>query len=144
MKAIGFTGTSESVTPAQLLTLRSLATIFYKEGYRDFSHGDCIGADAIAHEVFYSMGYNITIHPPSNGKKRALCKGKGVTILPPRPYMERNQNIVDQSDVLIGAPKDTKEVIRSGTWATIRRARKRKMMILIIWPDGMVSYEGEP
>jgi hypothetical protein len=90
------------------------------------------------------MGYNITIHPPSNGKKRALCKDKGVTILPPRPYMERNQNIVNQSDVLIGVPKDTKEVIRSGTWATIRRARKRKMMILIIWPDGMVSYEGEP
>lgn len=142
-KAIGFTGTSEPITGKQLASLLELALTLKKEGYDSLHHGDCINADATAHEVFYLAGYKVIVHPPTDNKKRAFCKDKYATILPPLPYMDRNQKIVDQADIMIGMPKDMKEVLRSGTWATIRRARKKGSKIFIIWPDGTVSCENE-
>lgn len=34
------------------------------------------------------------------------------------------------------APKDFKEELRSGTWATIRYAVKQQKRVIIIFPDG--------
>ena len=44
--------------------------------------------------------------------------------------------IVDESDTIIAFPASAEEVIRSGTWATIRYARKTKTPLHIILPDG--------
>jgi hypothetical protein len=57
-------------------------------------------------------------------------------ILPEKPYLVRNQDIVDISKVLIGAPSDFVEEQRSGTWATIRRARAAKLWTILVYPDG--------
>lgn len=49
-----------------------------------------------------------------------------------KPYLERNTDIVTNSDIIIGCPLDpTKEVIRSGTWSTIRKAKKMNKKIFI-------------
>jgi hypothetical protein len=40
-------------------------------------------------------------------------------------YLARNDKLVELADRLIAFPKTSKEVLRSGTWATIRRARKK-------------------
>lgn len=40
-------------------------------------------------------------------------------------YMARNDRIVAYSDVLLAWPLTAVEELRSGTWATIRRARKQ-------------------
>jgi len=59
----------------------------------------------------------------------------------PKPYLERNHNIVDESELLIACPKSKEEELRSGTWATVRYARKKGVRIILIYPDGSVSEE---
>lgn len=46
-------------------------------------------------------------------------------------YMKRNDAIVEHSDVLVAFPKTDEEELRSGTWATIRRARKAGVPVLL-------------
>lgn len=40
-------------------------------------------------------------------------------------YMERNDVVALHVDVLLAFPADAEEELRSGTWATVRRVRKR-------------------
>lgn len=54
----------------------------------------------------------------------------------PRPPLERNRDVVDASDVLLACPGGMAEEQRSGTWATIRYARKAGKPVVIVWPDG--------
>ena len=46
----------------------------------------------------------------------------------------------DETDMLVACPKGPEEV-RSGTWSTVRFARKRGKRIVIIMPDGTVTEE---
>lgn len=57
----------------------------------------------------------------------------------PLPPLERNHRIVDACDVLIACPKDAQEQLRSGTWATVRYARKQGKRVIVITPDGTVE-----
>ncbi len=56
--------------------------------------------------------------------------------------MVRDKDIVNPAERMIAAPAGTTEELRSGTWATIRYARKKKVPLSIVWPDGTISYEG--
>lgn len=107
----------------------------------EFHHGDCIGADKEAHDIMVHE-HHIVIHPPSNPKKRAFCQGEHFCIeyRKPKDYISRNHDIVDETDMLIACPCGHSEVIRSGTWATIRYATKRGKLVFIIYPDGTISY----
>lgn len=100
----------------------------------EFHHGDCTGADSEAHDVADgAFGVKkIWVHPPDDPKKRAFRVSPHV--LRPRPYLERNRAIVDACDVLIATPKSTSEELRSGTWATVRYARKSGKRVLILEP----------
>lgn len=59
-------------------------------------------------------------------------------MLHPRPYLDRNHDIVDATDVLIAVPNSVKEELRSGTWATIRYAKRTKQPLMVIPPDGHI------
>jgi len=48
---------------------------------------------------------------------------------------------VDETEWLWAIPGEFKEVLRSGTWSTIRYARKKGKKVLIIWPDGSSIVE---
>ena len=126
--SIGFTGTEQGMTELQKVGLAN-----YLRQYRgDFHHGDCIGADEEAHQIVKKLNYIIVIHPPTNPKKRAFCE-RG-TVLPAKEYLIRNKNIVYSSDILVAAPKERKEIVRSGVWATVRFARKIGNKVKIIYP----------
>ncbi len=139
---IGFTGTQKGLTEKQQIMLRGLIRI-YSEGSNTLTevhHGDCVGADAEFHEMMGVPGaetndVSIIVHPPEDDKKRAFCEGG--TILEPKPYLERNHDIVDSCDILIACPPSGEEIIRSGTWATVRYARKMGKEVTIIPPDGI-------
>ena len=92
-------------------------------------HGDCFGADEISHEVAKSLGIEVVVHPPTKSGLRAFCGSEN--ILPPKDFLKRNHCIVDSCDILLGFPKTDKEVRRSGTWATIRYARKCDKEVVI-------------
>lgn len=134
----GFTGTQRGMTAAQAAVVRLL---FSKLGVTELHHGDCIGADRHAHLIACEMGIRVIIHPPSNDSKRAFCKGDETR--PERDYLTRNRDIVIESDVIIATPKEEKEVLRSGTWSTIRRARKRGKPTVIVSPSGKLSWGDE-
>ena len=100
-------------------------------------HGDCKGADKQFHDIAKSFGYEITVHPPIDDKKRAFCKGDYSTA--PKEYLARNKDIVDACDILIATPKSAAEEVRSGTWSTIRYAKKTHKRGVIIFPDGKIK-----
>jgi hypothetical protein len=123
IKKVGFTGTQIGMSPNQKNQLRLKLLELYNQGATIFHHGDCVGADAQAHDIAFGIGMWIVIHPPSNPSKRAFKRGDETRA--EADYLERNEDIVDETDYLIAAPKDHKvEERRSGTWATVRYAKR--------------------
>jgi len=137
---VGFTGTQRGLTSAQLEQLRYVLTKLQPQ-IAEFHHGDCVGADAQAHQIAKELGLFVAIHPPSDSRKQAHCVG-GRTY-PPKPYLDRNHDIVDISYLLIGGSGTPDETIRSGTWATIRYGKKSQKKVLVIFPDGSVKSHGK-
>ena len=133
MTEIGFTGTQEP-SPARY---KSLEEWFLKarEQYGNqvtLHHGDCIGADYSAHELAKMLGWLVVIHPALDERKRAFCTG-AVAYRAAHPYLIRNQHIVDGTDFLVALPKNPKvEQLRSGTWATIRYARRCGKRVILL------------
>lgn len=137
---IGFTGTQSGMTLNQQGTVYVLILDL---GVTDLAHGDCLGADNEADMIARELDIRRHIHIPTNNSRRAFCIAReGLDIVyPPKPYLERNRDIVDSTCALIAAPKEMAETVRSGTWATIRYARKQGKPVWIVWPDGTVSEE---
>ena len=156
---VGFTGTQSGMTKQQAASCRGLLNY---GGVRVIHHGDCIGADAEFHHLFIKLrntgdtylrdgkvvhGWDgeIVIHPPNHAGKRAFCtapKTFKLTELPSKPYLERNEDIVAESDWLIACPKESEETLRSGTWATIRDARNLKVNYWLVLPSGVIKFNG--
>ena len=130
---IGFTGTRHGMTPAQERTLHGMLAA--RQG-AVLHHGDCVGADAQAHELASLLGRHVTIHPPNNGRVRAWKTSPDIRA--PKGYLTRNKDIVRETDILIAAPAEAEEQIRSGTWSTVRFARKAGKPVFVILPDGTV------
>lgn len=125
---IGFTGTREGMSQQQK---EQFILKLYELGVTEFHHGDCIGADADAHDIVreFFPGVKIIIHPPDKTKTQAFKSGDFSHSK--KPYIERDRDIVDDTEFLIGAPFG-QEIRRSGTWATIRYARKMNKLHLIL------------
>jgi len=148
-RIIGFTGTKLGMASAQEETLKSLLFQKMHEGPIEAHHGDCVGADAGFHDIIcelrsINLETNIVIHPPIRFQTRAF-RGTGqswVTILPQKDYVDRDYDIVDASDEMFATPRGAEQV-RSGTWTTVRYARRRGRRITIIWPNGSVTVENE-
>lgn len=132
MRRIGFTGTQRGMTPVQSAVVCDLLSA------GELHHGDCIGADAQAHDLARDRGLTVVVHPPIDPRKRAHKHGN--VVLHPLPYLDRNLAIVAATEELIAAP-DGPERTRSGTWATVRRARRMNRPVTIVFPDGTVVRE---
>lgn len=132
-RSIGFTGTQEGMTALQKQGVLNILSTLRGAQYEYFHHGDCIGADEEAHKIAQGLGYKIIIHPPLNQSKRAFCEGAD-TILRPKEYLDRNEDIVCSSNVLIATPKEMEEVLRSGTWSTVRRGKKYGRIVHLLKP----------
>jgi hypothetical protein len=142
---IGFTGTKHGMTPKQAGKLIDLLSDFLDEcpclGKLQGHHGDCVGADQQFHMILLDFDDSyIVVHPPKNDKYRAFCEGYD-EIREPKDYGVRDKDIVKETDFLIATPLTYGEQLRSGTWMTIRIARKLNKDIYKIWPDGKVEQE---
>lgn len=135
MTKLGFTGRRTQPTDEQLDWL-------YKQlcegDYAELHHGACLGADAAAHEAADDCGIPTIVHPPTNARYRMPYDPRALW-LPARPYLDRNRDIVDATDILIALP-DGPERQQSGTWATIRYATKIGRVAEICYPNGDVYY----
>ena len=139
---IGFTGTRGGMTEHQRRGVKAILRTKMPKT-ENLHHGDCVGADSEVHDLAIALGIPLIVHPPVEPSNRAfrdvhrdsLSRTREVTILEPKPYLERNHDIVDATDVLIAAPSG-EEQLRSGTWATIRYARKSGKEVWIVMPSG--------
>jgi hypothetical protein len=137
---VGFTGTRDGMSNEQRRSFCVLLKHF--DPLVEFHHGCCIGADSDAAN-FVQLPYPDSVigHPCTmRGMTDAFAVRMSKTMLPVKPPLARNRDIVDACEVLIACPKGPEE-LRSGTWATVRYARKQKKRIIILWPDGSVSEE---
>lgn len=139
MHKVGFTGTQKGLTRSQLNSLRDVFKLLSIEGGAELHLGDCVGADAEAYDLSLDFGFRTIGHPPVESRKRAFCEFDAVR--PRADYLVRNQHIVDETTVLIACPSTNTEAQRSGTWATVRKARKLARRIVMIWPDGRVEED---
>lgn len=137
---LGFTGTQAGMTRYQRKQLLHHLNRWVGEGYThlEIHHGDCIGADEQFHDLcvdfWPSDRLTVVVHPPVNETKRAFVAFPGQTVLPARPYLERNHAIVDAVDGMLASPKELREQLRSGTWATVRYARKTGVPLILMAP----------
>lgn len=144
---VGFTGTREGLTRQQDNVLDEMANLGEFGG--ENHHGDCVGADEEFDYFARRYSGSVVIHPPEDDRLRAFCHlkdygwGNGdwdnVTVLEPKPYLERNRDIVDGCDRLIACPKEPKGYASGGTGYTIDYAVKVGKPVTIIWPDGSTS-----
>ncbi len=136
---IGFTGTQKGMTNFQVKEVDIILlydAISYHRGNVEVHHGDCIGVDAQCHELAKKHHLTTVAHPASDtGDKRAFCKAD--VVLPAKPALIRNHDIVDTVDVMFAIPRESSEVLRSGTWATIRYCRKVGKIVHIIYPHSL-------
>ena len=145
---IAFTGTQQGMTEFQK---KELAARLTELNPTEFIHGDCIGADNEANTIAMQVGVKVFhLFPSTLGPKRAYCftppgplgsnawwtynTGQVIKIETPEAPLYRNKKIVDECDMLIACPKEHAHTLRSGTWATIRYAWKRKKNVLVIPP----------
>lgn len=135
VRHVGFTGTRQGMSDYQKRALRKAMEAASLDGIENvLHHGDCLGADAEAHDIAVDLGWDIVIHPPVAEYMRAY-KGDGAILLPPQEYLERDRAIVDASRFIFAAPKSNKEERRSGTWFTIRYARKTSKRVILLSRD---------
>ena len=81
--------------------------------------------------------------PPWCGIRCGLETFPGqVTIRPEKDYLLRDWDIAEACTELLAAPATFAEVSRgSGTWATVRYARKLHRPVTIVFPDGHSKRE---
>lgn len=138
---VGFTGTQRGMTLRQKLSFNKELVGNHTS---EFHHGLDDGSDKDAH---YEIRLNfpkirIVGHPPLNQHHISDRTRDCDELRTPKEYLVRNHDIVDETFALIATPRTMNEELRSGTWATIRYARKLKRLIVIIYPDGTVHKEG--
>lgn len=140
MQKVGFTGTRAGMTDLQKAVTIGLLS---KNHVEIAHHGGCVGADIdFDYICYHNRPRNIiTVVHPSNLKNQ---QGKWFFtpyVKSEKPPLERNRDIVDESDFLIATPRESQEVLRSGTWATIRYARRQKKHAYIVYPSGTLTEE---
>lgn len=132
MARIGFTGTRNGMTEEQSAAARDLILSLQPT---EAHLGDCVGADTEFYTLLkeHAPGCRLHGHIPDQDSARAHLQYS--IVHPPKPYLVRNRDIVDSSDILIAAPAGRQEQLRSGTWATVRYARKMGKQIMFLYPS---------
>ena len=121
---LGITGTRKDITEEQRLAFHSCME---HNDITELHHGGCKGADIhIAYEtnrVYPKI--NVIEHLPKHKESKF--------------FLQRNRDIVNICDVLWAFPSSNEEEKRSGTWATIRYAKKKHKPTRMFYPDGSLS-----
>jgi hypothetical protein len=147
---VGITGTRKGATGRQII---SLAEVLAHMGAKELHHGDCVGADEQSHNLARALRMSVIIHPPIKPDFRAFCGWRyiiemdsavmedKVLILPEDNYLSRNRSIVGSTEVTIAMPDGIELKRHGGTRYTADYAREMSRPLVLIWPNGHVTYE---
>lgn len=136
MRHLGFTGTRLGMTDPQRTTVRRYLSALHGQGFTWLHHGDCVGADEEAHAIWTGLAGMVHVHPGKlpGEPGRAMCQADVVgRVLGP---LIRNVEIIETVSALVAAPGTEGEVVRSGTWATVRAALRLGRWVVVCTPSG--------
>lgn len=137
MMVLGFTGTRRDPTPAQIDWFTAYLGMTRP---RRLHHGACVGADAMAHQCAIDRDMSVIIHPPTKTHLMMdLTPWRDhplVTILEPKPYHDRNRDIVIACDRLVAMPEYSAWGAHSGTWYTADYALSQLVAVTMCPPNG--------
>jgi len=143
---VGFTGPSSGMTAAQAVRVTQALTSLRGVGASTANHGMCIGADEVFHGLARYLGFRL-VGWPGVTNTGTVYRRAAVTcdeVMPVKFFLDRNRDIVHASSVLLTTPDGARERVRSGTWATIRYARRCKLPLVLIDPAGRTRVEHVP
>jgi hypothetical protein len=132
---IGFTGTRLGMTDKQKEVIGE--ALEWALEITEVHHGVCVGADEEFHSLAVELGIPIVGHPPSEVVYLAKIPDEEFEhSFRPKKYLVRNREMVDVCDMIYAAPKEYAEVLRSGTWATVRYTIAKEKPVGIVFPNG--------
>lgn len=134
MDKIGFTGTRAGLTRVQR---HSLSDFLISLGPSEIHYGDCTGADYEMWMLCKAFGFRTVSHPPDVDLFRMFTPAD--YMWEPKPYLDRNKDIVSETRLLLACSRGMEEVTRSGTWSTVRYARRLSRPVVLFYPDGTVD-----
>lgn len=102
--------------------------------------GDCIGVDDQVNRAFRMAGCLTRGYPGMNRAKRAF--GDHEIWHEPRNNIARDEDIAWDAGFMLCFPWGLEELLRDGTWTTIRRARHYGTAGLIIYWTGLTEPLG--
>lgn len=141
---IGFSGTRQGMTNDQVLHVHMLLGDLRYAGASQVTHGMCQGADQQFHDMAKALGY-FTIGVPGvmdDGQPYMRAKVECDMVMPEKPFLIRNLQIVREADLMLVTPKEMGERFKgSGVWASIRYTRKAGKPLVILYPDGTSTVE---
>jgi len=135
---VGFTGTRKGLQSCQKLELAEYLVYLKGQGFTHFHHGDAIGADAQAARLAKQAGFYLIAHP-GHLRKKEDTRFRAFTsfndeVREVKMVGVRDRDIVDETEQMIATPAGRTEEVRSGTWTTVRYARKQFKAVHIIYP----------
>lgn len=117
---VGMTERQRRMFRARVIELRPSALV----------HGGCVGGDDDADIIAAELGVPRFVFPSTRLDKRVSDEvlrgrtGSSVTIMPAKEPLERNPDIVAAVARMIACPRQSRMITRSGTWTTVRLARR--------------------
>lgn len=129
---ISITGSRRGLTPRQRAFVIPLL-----EQVEWLTHGGCTGVDRDVHALF-NTPYSTTVYPGTYEQHKWAVDSRCAITFPVKAPLARNRDIVNATPKLYAFVSTYHEIQRSGTWATIRYARKIGHDVTVVWPDGLV------
>lgn len=134
---VGITASRNGPTDYQMCLIEGL--LLY-DNVEVFRHGSCKGGDVAVARLIRKLFPKCYIIAHPGPKDNPFYESSGVDdeILPNKEFLERNRDIVNNIDKLYALPEGP-ETLRSGTWSTVRYAKKINKQVCIISPDGGIG-----
>lgn len=151
---LGFTGTHHGMDDFQKESVALLFTQLLREYDEiELHHGDCIGADAQAATILNDLRHSqtrcrvrIIAHPgfppnhPKETKFRAFTDFND-EVRELKPFIGRDHDIVDETEEMVATPVTEDEEVRSGTWTSVRYARKQDRKVTVLNPKKTPKFD---
>jgi len=151
---LGFTGTHHGMDDFQKQSIALLFSQLLREYDEiEFHHGDCIGADAQAATILNDLRHSqtrccvrIICHPgfppnhPKETKFRAFTDFND-EVCEVKVFIGRDHDIVDETEEMVATPVTEDEEVRSGTWTSVRYARKQERKVTVLNPKKTLKFD---
>lgn len=132
---LGFTGTRVGMSKEQWLGCVSFIQLQVATG-ATIHHGSCRGSDEQFGWIAHTNRLFVVVHPPYDPKWRSYCYYDEMR--DPKAYLERDYEIVDETEYMLATPNRTHPMPYGGTDSTLRYAASLGRPGTVILPRGTV------